>query len=248
MNEDLSRWDAVASEWVLKIAPKHAFRDELFKPTFSRLLDSVKGKAILDLGCGEGTYTDFFAKLGAEVTAVDGSAKMLLLAKEKYPDLKFLQADLLKPLSFPDKSFDIVIAHMVLVSLSEIKTMLSESRRVLKSQGFMIVSVHHPCFGTQVLKLHKSWLEKLTMQKPNGLVSDYYQTPQTRSWEKDASRKLPFYHRTLEQYSSEFRNAGFGISELIEPHDLPSEFLEKNPKSEYVTRLPRFLFFKLISI
>ncbi len=45
-----------------------------------RVLGSLDGKAVLDVGCGEGTNAMNFAKLGAHVTGIDISPKAIELA------------------------------------------------------------------------------------------------------------------------------------------------------------------------
>lgn len=42
-----------------------------------------RGQSVLELGCGSGRDARLMASLGARVTAVDGSAEMLELAREK---------------------------------------------------------------------------------------------------------------------------------------------------------------------
>ncbi|NEP00503.1 MAG: class I SAM-dependent methyltransferase [Symploca sp. SIO2E9] len=52
--------------------------------TYLNLLGNLSGKSILDLGCGEGSYTRKLKQLGAtRVVGVDISEKMLFLAREK---------------------------------------------------------------------------------------------------------------------------------------------------------------------
>src|SRR4030042_589240 len=48
-----------------------------------RSLGDVKGKKILDLGCGTGNYAIAIAKKGGTATGIDSSEEMILLAKEK---------------------------------------------------------------------------------------------------------------------------------------------------------------------
>ena len=52
------------------------------KPSILNLIGSLKGKSIIDYGCGSGFYTRLFAKAGAKkVIGIDLSKQMLELAK-----------------------------------------------------------------------------------------------------------------------------------------------------------------------
>ena len=53
-------------------------------PTMKKMLPQIKGKRILDLGCGNGNMSAYFIENGAqEVVAIDISVNMINEAKEK---------------------------------------------------------------------------------------------------------------------------------------------------------------------
>lgn len=55
-----------------------------FLPTIFSIINDVKGKIILDLGCGDGFFTRALASQGAQkVIGIDNSLEQLKLAKEK---------------------------------------------------------------------------------------------------------------------------------------------------------------------
>jgi 2-polyprenyl-3-methyl-5-hydroxy-6-metoxy-1,4-benzoquinol methylase len=64
-----------------------------------QVLGDVRGKQILDVGCGSGLYAIYFARAGAEVTGIDFSSNMIALADKNAHDegisAKFLHQDLL---------------------------------------------------------------------------------------------------------------------------------------------------------
>ena len=79
------------------------------RPATLSLLPDVKGKRILDAGCGPGSYSEWLVNHGAEVIGVDVSPKMIEMAKRRLRNrVQLYEADLNKPLSFlEDGSFDI---------------------------------------------------------------------------------------------------------------------------------------------
>lgn len=68
--EDTKRqWDEAARIWVDFVRRgKNYYSEYLNGPALKRTLRDVKGKRVLDIGCGEGCFSRFFAKAGAEVT------------------------------------------------------------------------------------------------------------------------------------------------------------------------------------
>src|ERR1700689_245449 len=49
------------------------------------------GQKVLDLGCGPGDISGLLQKRGALVTGIDGEANLLKAAKEKCPEVEFLE-------------------------------------------------------------------------------------------------------------------------------------------------------------
>ncbi len=56
------------------------------------LLAPRAGERIIDLGCGIGQHSAQFAAAGCDVVGVDADAKMIALARHKYPDIEFICA------------------------------------------------------------------------------------------------------------------------------------------------------------
>jgi ubiquinone/menaquinone biosynthesis C-methylase UbiE len=241
MNSDLESWNRAAAGWDRDIARPGSYRTHLITDALRQLPD-MKGKSVLDAGCGNGFFTSWLAAQGAKAEGVDGSEEMIRLARASYPSIEFSVADLTEPLPHASGGYDYIVANMLLMHMNKISVFLAEAYRLLKPEGRLIVSVLHPCFNQPTSKLYKSLWHKLTGQKPAALAYDYYQQQRGR-FESHLKTNLTHYHRTLEEYSKEFGAAGFAISTMIEPHKLPKEFLELHPKLEYAERLPRFIFF-----
>lgn len=68
------------------------------------------GKNLLDLACGTGSFSKYFADLGYNVTGLDLSADMLTVAKSKAPEINFINADM-TDFSF-DEKFDFCICML----------------------------------------------------------------------------------------------------------------------------------------
>lgn len=93
--------------------------------------DQIKGKTILELGCGYGDIGMHFSKLGAEVTLAEGRQEHVDLLKQRYPNVNVLRIDQDQDWDI-DEVFDIVIHMGVLYHLynwqDEIKRMLPKGK------------------------------------------------------------------------------------------------------------------------
>jgi SAM-dependent methyltransferase len=93
------------------------------------------GVPALELGCGTGEYTALLAGSGATIAALDLSADLLAVARERRlpATVRFLVGDA-ERLPFPDQSFDAVVGNAVLHHL-RLAAALREIRRVLRPGG-----------------------------------------------------------------------------------------------------------------
>ena len=118
----------------------------LEEPHVRDALGDVRGRDVLDLGCGTGRHTAWLAEAGARVTAVDFSAGMLEEARRKVPSgsVRFIAHDLHQPLPLGDATFDAVVSGLVLEHLRDLPAFFAEARRVLRPAGRAVVSAMHP--------------------------------------------------------------------------------------------------------
>ena len=101
----------------------------------------VAGLDVLDVACGEGYGSSLLAKHAKSVTGVDIDADTVARARSKYraPGLRF-EAGSVSRLPLPDASFDCVVSFETLEHLAEQEEMLAELRRVLRPEGFIVIS------------------------------------------------------------------------------------------------------------
>lgn len=126
----MSKYAKKYDEWFG--TPFGAYADRLEKSLIFRYLGDVRGKRILDLGCGTGNYAIELARRGAIVTGIDASTDMLGTAKEK-ARAAGLQIDFLagKAEDMPLKtgSFDALVSVTACEFFGNMRMAASEMKR-----------------------------------------------------------------------------------------------------------------------
>src|SRR5256885_5401252 len=115
-------WNDIADDWVAH-ADANDYRNHYLMPRMLAMLGRVAGKAMLDLGCGEGGYARELGRRGARVTAVDGSARLIEVARQRARaegvDVRFVHANANALLDVESGQFDVVIAPMSLMDVED---------------------------------------------------------------------------------------------------------------------------------
>lgn len=174
------------------------------------------GQTILDLGCGNGRLLQFLEKEASTwhqktfyYTGVDASKNLLAEARKKHPDRVFKTGDMTK-IPMKDKSMDILFCIRAFHHLPSKKTRLKslqEMKRVLKSQGVLILSVWNLWQKKYWWQLFKAFARSIvTFGKfaPNDTFIP---------WGKE--KIIRYYHAfTAKELQKLFQESGWNILEL----------------------------------
>ncbi len=109
-------------------------REKIFK-----LLGNTGNKKILDIGCGEGYLGAAIAKNNNYIVGVDISRKSVEKAKIILNDAVVLDIQEQK-VPYPNKYFDVIVITEVIEHLLVPEKVLEEASRLLKDDGFMIIT------------------------------------------------------------------------------------------------------------
>ncbi|HET8895286.1 MAG TPA: class I SAM-dependent methyltransferase [Gaiellaceae bacterium] len=108
-----------------------------------RLLDGERQGALIDVGCGTGSYAAGLTERGWEVTGVDASEDMLRRAQEK--GVHAIRADAAS-LPLGDSSFDGAISVFTHTDVDDFRAVVGEIARVLRPATPFVYVGAHPCF------------------------------------------------------------------------------------------------------
>ena len=116
-----------------------------FAKKCAEFLKDKSYKTLLDLGCGDGRDSIYFAKSGYEVTAVDVSPVALQILQkkineEKITNIKIIEQDL-QNVHFPENSFDVICAHLSLHYFIDEQTVhiFKNLYKLLKQNAYLFI-------------------------------------------------------------------------------------------------------------
>jgi len=73
-----THWNNNADQWASDVRSGYdVYRDHFTLPAFLDFLPSISGLDVIDFGCGEGSNTRRFASMGARMTGIDLSERMI---------------------------------------------------------------------------------------------------------------------------------------------------------------------------
>ena len=132
-------WDNVAGAYDIFVNVINRKTHQKLKRIVSSLIEP--DNTVLECACGTGLLSAVIAPKCRQLTATDYSEKMLNKAKKNcavFQNITFSKADI-TTLSYPDGSFDKVVAGNVIHLLDNPMTALSELNRVCKDGGMLII-------------------------------------------------------------------------------------------------------------
>ena len=124
-------------------------------------LGSFENKIMLEVGCGNGETSVWFAKNGADVYGLDISDESIVIAEQRSrengtTDKTHFLVSLAEETEFPDNFFDIIFINVSLHHL-EVERALSEFKRVLKPGG-IFVAIEPFVFSKTIQRIRTSRL------------------------------------------------------------------------------------------
>ena len=229
------QWTEAAQDW---IGQDQAVRTGMLDSWMLDALGDVRGKRVLDIGCGEGRFSRLLAGLGAEVTGVDLTEPLVERARRlAVGGDEYLVGDAETLEGIADGGFDLAVSYIVLVDLLDYRGSIRAAHRVLRPGGKFVVCNVHPMRSA----VPYGWVN-MAGRKLFYAVDNYTdEGPREFEW---WGRRFVNMHRTLSSYVSAFLDAGFILEGIEEP--VPSEGqLAENPTFDDEFRSPNFIVYRL---
>lgn len=150
MKHDTS-WGKVADWYDDYMDSDDSYQKAVILPNLLRVLDIQRNETVLDIACGQGFFTERFARQANAVFASDISRELLKKAEQKAVQERLKNISFFaKPandLSFaPNMSVDKAACVLAAQNIKELDEMFKECARVIKKKGKLVLVINHPAF------------------------------------------------------------------------------------------------------
>ena len=219
------------------------FNDVIETPIITAMLPDIKGKRVLDIGCGMGQHAMQYAKMGAlSVLGIDISEKMLGYAR------KHNAADNItyRKLAFEDmgqfgEKFDVITSSLAFDYAEDFGALMKNIAALLEKRGVLVFSMSHP-IATAYDGVYDRYTRTTTGERLYANLHNYgIEGVRHIKWVVD---DYEVYHRKLSTLINAMASAGLIIEECRES-ELPEEIRLKYPdRFGGVIHQPDFIFFR----
>jgi SAM-dependent methyltransferase len=195
------------------------------KPAMISLFkDEIKGKSVLDLGCGSGPFVKKLFSLGAKkVKGIDLSEELIKIAIKENPKVDFVVGDA-KKTPYKNEEFDLIVSSLMAHYFKDLKPLFKEVSRILKKNGIFVFSMHHPL-------MEVSGRLKVKIKGIKGDLLRPYFHNNKYTWTLNEKMKMIAYHHTFEMIINSLNDSGFVIERVLEP--VAPEIVKKIRRSTY---------------
>lgn len=172
-----------------------------------KLLGNLRGKKVIEIGCGGAQCGIAMAKKGAKVTGIDQSEEQLKFAKQlaekNKVKINLIQGSFQNLSKLKSNNYDLAFSAFAFQYSPDIKKVFKQVHRILKKKGLFVFSLDHPFFdiiNTKTLKIEKSYFEtgKYTEKMSEG-------------------PDLILYSHKISDLFNALVESGFEVEKIVEP-------------------------------
>ena len=212
-SDNIAAWDQYAPEYVAQMAlPTDVahYGSDIGTEADFRLLGDLKGKRVVELGCGAAHNSIAFAKQGAIAIGVDASVEMLAIGRRlcdreevrvelrhsDMADLAFLRAD----------SVDLVFSSCAFGFVEDLSRVFRQVHRVLRTGAPLVFSLPHPAYHM---------IDGDDPEQPPRIRRSYFdRNPRER---QRSGVTFTLYHHTIGDLHTALTRASYSVDTILEP-------------------------------
>ncbi|WP_077304529.1 class I SAM-dependent methyltransferase [Terribacillus halophilus] len=217
------------------------YNELMEQPQMKSMLPDLKGKRVLDIGCGMGDLSMYCVENGASsVTAIDPSSNMLQEAQTRnaHSAIEYVQTSI-EDAVFAKERYDIAVSSLVMHYVANYDKVIHSIHSALKDDGVLLFSSEHPIVTAR--KAGKTWIEDEEGKKLHFAVDDYQEEGRREAaWFVDA---VVYYHRSFSTLCNGLLQNGFSLIDVNEP--IPDDHaIAQLPRIAHELRRPSFIILK----
>lgn len=181
-------------------------------PAIRAMLPDLKGKRVVDLGCGFGWFTRWAREQGAaSALGLDLSERMIARAKADTSDaaIEYAIADL-DTLELPRSSFDLAYSSLTFHYVEDFERLVRALFLALAPGSHLVFTIEHPIY---MAAAHPHWWDDEDGRRTWPVNRYAIEGERRTSWFVDDVLK---YHRTLATTLNSLIAAGFAIRQVGE--------------------------------
>ena len=253
MNKKDTSWGSVATWYDGMVTGDDSYQTQVIAPNLLRLMDLQAGDKVLDLACGTGFFSGIFAKIVGpkNVAGVDLGKQLVAIAKKNNPEIDFHVSSADDLSIFPAGHFDKIAIVLAIQNISEIKAMLLEIGRVLKTDGLVYIVMNHPAFR---IPKRSGWgFDEVAGQQYRRIDGYLHESKEEIDMRPGSSKDggigqiTVSFHRPIQYYTKLFAATGFAVTRLEEwvSHRRSENGPRQKEEDRMRSEIPLFLFMEI---
>ena len=193
---------SIASHEFIWTGSEHSPAHRYLLPPTVEMLREQSARTVLDLGCGNGSFSAVLQSQGFKVVGCDASESGIAFAHQAHPHIDFFEHNLSQPMpSGHEGSYDAVVALEVVEHLMQPRQLVTSAYGALRRGGTLIMSTPY----------HSYW-KNLALALTNSFDEHWHPL-------RDFGHVKFFSRRTLSQLAQE---AGFSVTHFIRAGRVPA--------------------------
>lgn len=205
------------------------------------LFPDLRGKTVLDLGCGYGWHCKYASQKGAAaVLGIDSSIKMIrkAMAENAGENIEYRLCGL-EEYDYPDNTYDVAVSNLVLHYIVDLAPVYRKVFRTLKNEGCFLFNIEHPVFTAGI---HQDWIYAENGTALYWPVDRYFYPGKRETF--FLGQNVQKQHHTLTQILNTLIETGFQIVSVEEA--MPSRDMMDIPGMADEMRRPMMLLVKAV--
>jgi ubiquinone/menaquinone biosynthesis C-methylase UbiE len=218
-NSNKTGWGKVANWYDKHLNEEDTYHSKVVAPNLLRLVDLKQNESLLELGCGQGFFTEKFFTISKDINGVDIGDQLINIAKRNNSEIKYLVGSADDETILNGQTFDVITVILALQNIKNLPAVSNNIARLLKENGRAYIVLNHPAFR---IPQNSDWIyddkKKIQARKIDAYLNQIEITIDMNPGEirKGDKKFTKSFHRSLQDYSKSFAKNKLAITKIEE--------------------------------